>query len=410
MKNKITATIAILFILLFNNFAFAEETIKPITINIADEYIEIILSSNKQLEINDTKKKEILIFEITPSLNEDNIYEVDRGLIQTIQVDSNKNLTKIKVFCISPAQYKITEFKKDSTFKKIIKIAQTEVYGKAKSRSIKTVDNYESGKSLMTDMAVILESSSDLSAKSKGQKKQKAGFLPQKVLIGEKKAGFKDNIKIMLSNNKKPEPVKAGKTMSDLKNILDFVPLEKSEVINKSFNDKSYATIIKYLGEKSGKNVIIAPSVKGKKSIEFEDMSPEEAISALLNGTNYEFKIMKNTIFVAPNDVLETLTKKQDIFDTSTDIKKKEVFVLKYVRGEKAIKALEKNFPQAEYTFHSKLNAFEVIADQETLDEIDEMLEYIDEPEANENKIVRELKLNEYINKKVKHKRRNSNI
>lgn len=410
MKNKITATIAILFILLFNNFAFAEETIKPITINIEDEYIEIILSSNKQLEINDTKKKEILIFEITPSLNEDNIYEVDRGLIQTIQVDSNKNLTKIKVFCISPAQYKITEFKKDSTFKKIIKIAQTEVYGKAKSRSIKTVDNYESGKSLMTDMAVILESSSDLSAKSKGQKKQKAGFLPQKVLIGEKKAGFKDNIKIMLSNNKKPEPVKAGKTMSDLKNILDFVPLEKSEVINKSFNDKSYATIIKYLGEKSGKNVIIAPSVKGKKSIEFEDMSPEEAISALLNGTNYEFKIMKNTIFVAPNDVLETLTKKQDIFDTSTDIKKKEVFVLKYVRGEKAIKALEKNFPQAEYTFHSKLNAFEVIADQETLDEIDEMLEYIDEPEANENKIVRELKLNEYINKKVKHKRRNSNI
>ena len=410
MKNKITATIAILFILLFNNFAFAEETIKPITINIADEYIEIILSSNKQLEINDTKKKEILIFEITPSLNEDNIYEVDRGLIQTIQVNSNKNLTKIKVFCISPAQYKITEFKKDSTFKKIIKIAQTEVYGKAKSRSIKTVDNYESGKSLMTDMAVILESSSDLSAKSKGQKKQKAGFLPQKVLIGEKKAGFKDNIKIMLSNNKKPEPVKAGKTMSDLKNILDFVPLEKSEVINKSFNDKSYATIIKYLGEKSGKNVIIAPSVKGKKSIEFEDMSPEEAISALLNGTNYEFKIMKNTIFVAPNDVLETLTKKQDIFDTSTDIKKKEVFVLKYVRGEKAIKALEKNFPQAEYTFHSKLNAFEVIADQETLDEIDEMLEYIDEPEANENKIVRELKLNEYINKKVKHKRRNSNI
>lgn len=410
MKNKITATIAILFILLFNNFAFAEETIKPITINISDEYIEIILSSNKQLEINDTKKKEILIFEITPSLNEDNIYEVDRGLIQTIQVDSNKNLTKIKVFCISPAQYKITELKKDSTFKKIIKIAQTEVYGKAKSRSIKTVDNYESGKSLMTDMAVILESSSDLSAKSKGQKKQKAGFLPQKVLIGEKKAGFKDNIKIMLSNNKKPEPVKAGKTMSDLKNILDFVPLEKSEVINKSFNDKSYATIIKYLGEKSGKNVIIAPSVKGKKSIEFEDMSPEEAISALLNGTNYEFKIMKNTIFVAPNDVLETLTKKQDIFDTSTDIKKKEVFVLKYVRGEKAIKALEKNFPQAEYTFHSKLNAFEVIADQETLDEIDEMLEYIDEPEANENKIVRELKLNEYINKKVKHKRRNSNI
>ena len=261
MKNKITATIAILFILLFNNFAFAEETIKPITINIADEYIEIILSSNKQLEINDTKKKEILIFEITPSLNEDNIYEVDRGLIQTIQVDSNKNLTKIKVFCISPAQYKITEFKKDSTFKKIIKIAQTEVYGKAKSRSIKTVDNYESGKSLMTDMAVILESSSDLSAKSKGQKKQKAGFLPQKVLIGEKKAGFKDNIKIMLSNNKKPEPVKAGKTMSDLKNILDFVPLEKSEVINKSFNDKSYATIIKYLGEKSGKNVIISFSV-----------------------------------------------------------------------------------------------------------------------------------------------------
>ena len=56
MKNKITATIAILFILLFNNFAFAEETIKPITINISDEYIEIILSSNKQLEINDTKK------------------------------------------------------------------------------------------------------------------------------------------------------------------------------------------------------------------------------------------------------------------------------------------------------------------------------------------------------------------
>ena len=86
------------------------------------------------------------------------------------------------------------------------------------------------------------------------------------------------------------------------------------------------------------------------------------------------------------------------------------LFVLKYVRGEKAIQALEKNFPNAEYTFHSKLNAFEVVADQETLDDIEEMLEYIDEPEANENKIVREIKLNEYINKKIKHKRRNSNI
>ena len=410
MKYKlIIVNIAILFILLIQS-VFAEDKIKPITVNISDEYIEISLESNKKFEINDIKQKEILIFEITPTFGENNIYEVDRGLIQTIQVDSNKNLTKIKVFCISPAQYKITESKKDSIFKTIIRIAQTEVYGKAKSRSIKTVDNYESGKSLMTDMAVMIESSSDLSEKSKGKKQKKAGFFPQKVLIGEKKAGFKDNIKIMLSNNKKPEPVKAGKTMSNLKNILDFVPLEKSEVINKSFNDKPYSVIIKYLSEKAGKNVIIAPSVKGKKSIEFEDMSPEEAISALLNGTKYEFKIMKNTIFVAPNDLMETLTKKQDIFDTSTDVKKKEVFVLKYVRGEKAIKALEKNFPQAEYTFHSKLNAFEVVADQETLDDIDEMLEYIDEPESNENKIVRELKLNEYINKKIKHKRRNSNI
>jgi len=30
-------------------------------------------------------------------------------------------------------------------------------------------------------------------------------------------------IKIMLSSNKKPEPTKAGKTMSDLKNILDLI-------------------------------------------------------------------------------------------------------------------------------------------------------------------------------------------
>ena len=405
MKYRI---IAFLFIfILITKFAFAEEKIKPITINIDNEYIEISLESNKKFEINDIKKKEILIFEITPSLNVNNVYEVDRGLIQTIQVDSNKNLTKIKVFCISPAQYKITESKTDSTFKKIIRIAQTEVYGKSKSRSIKTVDTYESGKSLITDMAVILESSSDVSEKTK---KKKAGFFPEKVLIGEKKAGFKDNIKLMLSSNKKPEPVKAGKTMSNLKNILDFIPLEKSEVINESFNDKPYSVILKYLGDKSGKNIIIAPSVKGKKSIEFSDMSPEESISALLNGTEYEFKIMKNTIFVAPANLMETLAQKSDIFDETTDVKKKEVFVLKYVRGEKAIKALEKNFPQAEYTFHSKLNAFEVIADQETLDDIEEMLEYIDEPEANENKIVREIKLNEYINKKIKHKRRNSDI
>lgn len=405
MKYRI---IAFLFIfILITKFAFAEEKIKPITINIDNEYIEISLESNKKFEINDIKKKEILIFEITPSLNVNNVYEVDRGLIQTIQVDSNKNLTKIKVFCISPAQYKITESKTDSTLKKIIRIAQTEVYGKSKSRSIKTVDTYESGKSLITDMAVILESSSDVSEKTK---KKKAGFFPEKVLIGEKKAGFKDNIKLMLSSNKKPEPVKAGKTMSNLKNILDFIPLEKSEVINESFNDKPYSVILKYLGDKSGKNIIIAPSVKGKKSIEFSDMSPEESISALLNGTEYEFKIMKNTIFVAPANLMETLAQKSDIFDETTDVKKKEVFVLKYVRGEKAIKALEKNFPQAEYTFHSKLNAFEVIADQETLDDIEEMLEYIDEPEANENKIVREIKLNEYINKKIKHKRRNSDI
>ncbi len=406
MKYKTIAIIAILFISI-TKFALAENKIKPITVNISEQYIEIFLESNKKFEINDTKQKEILIFEITPSLGENDIYEVDRGLIQTIHVDSNSKITKIKVFCISPAQYKIIESNKDSRFKKIIKIAQTEVYGKAKSRSIKTVDTYESGKSLLTDMAVMIESSSDISKKSK---KEKAGFFPKKVLIAEKKAGFKDNIKIMLSSNKKPEPTKAGKTMSDLKNILDFVPLEKSEVINESFNDKSFASIIQYLGKKSGKNVIIAPTVKGKKSIEFSDMSPEEAISALLHGTEYEFKIMKNTIFVAPNNLMETLTQKQNIFDETTDIKKKEVFVLKYVRGEKAIQALEKNFPNAEYTFHSKLNAFEVIADQETLDDIEEMLEYIDEPEANENKIVRELKLNEYIHKKIKHKRRNSDI
>ena len=147
MKYRI---IAFLFIfILITKFAFAEEKIKPITINIDNEYIEISLESNKKFEINDIKKKEILIFEITPSLNVNNVYEVDRGLIQTIQVNSNKNLTKIKVLCISPAQYKITESKTDSTFKKIIRIAQTEVYGKSKSRSIKTVDTYESGKSLI---------------------------------------------------------------------------------------------------------------------------------------------------------------------------------------------------------------------------------------------------------------------
>ena len=130
MKYKIIAIIVILFISI-TKFAFAENKIKPITVNISDEYIEISLESNKKFEINDIKQKEILIFEITPSMNENNTYEVDRGLIQTIHVDSTSKLTKIKVFCISPAKYKIIKSNKDSKFKTIIRIAQTEVYGKS---------------------------------------------------------------------------------------------------------------------------------------------------------------------------------------------------------------------------------------------------------------------------------------
>lgn len=336
------------------NFEITEETVKFTISSLEKIYLKTEASGGK------------LIFGFVPPTEKSFAEAPEKGLISSFSCKNGPD-SKIIINSVSIPYYEIKEKTENHVNYTVITVYANMAEGQNfRRKAIKTKNTYKSGERLLTDIAVILDSSSKRSLQKKAMKTQ--GIL-NKVLIATEKPGFRENLKIMASG-KKPEAEKAGAGLSSLKGI---VPIEKSESLNVSFKNKSLQEIIKYLAEKSDKNVIISPLVTGKKTIEFTDISPEEALRLLLSGTGYDYRIMRNAIIAGPPDIIEKMGGERDAFKSEEGYVKK-VFVMRKKRGETVIKELKSYFPQVSYVFHSKLNAFEIYADPETAESIGEFI------------------------------------
>lgn len=335
-----------------------------------DETIVITIRSAGAISLKKSWGNGRLVFSFSPRTDDSFAKDYDKGLVNSISCHG-PSPSEIVVSAVSEP-YTETKEGKDGSFNTAEITIHTNLFAhtRLKRPAIKTKSTYKPGESLLTDMAVILDSSSRKSLQEKAMRS--TGPL-NRVLIATEKPTFRKNLRIM-SSGKKPDREKAGSGLSSLK---PFIPIEKSESLNVKFNNRNISEIIKYLADKSGKNVMISPLVKGKKSIEFTDMSPEEALGLLLAGTEYEYRIMRNAIIAGPSYLIDEMSRDPDPFSRDEN-RCKKIYVMKKIRGEKAIKTLKRAYPEADYTFYPKLNAFEITADSETVDEIIDYLKGAD--------------------------------
>lgn len=339
-----------------------------VTISHNQEFITITLKSTSPITFSHEKTGNTLSItanskEIT---NAKSITEqIDKGLIRDISVSFETGKAIIKINSISIPKWTL----ENSTGSALIKLSYSMEEGRAnlKPKAIKTRNTYKAGKSLVRDLSVMIDAS---------EKNPTRKFTPfKKTYIADMKLGLRSNLSLITSKTGKPQPIK----LSGNSKFLDkgFLPFEKREVINMSFNNKEIAEILKALAEKTDKNLMVSPQVKGKRSIEFKDMSPEEAMTKLLEPTNFEIRIQKDTILAGPPAVINSIiSKKNEII--SKDQIEKQIFVLKNIRGERVLRTLDRAFSSAKYTFYPKLNAFEIVSDKETLEEIREYFNNID--------------------------------
>ena len=342
----------------------------PAIISQNQENITITINSKDPITYSYKKTGNILTItaESKDIINTKTLTEqIDKGLVQDISISFETGKATIKINSISIPKWTAETIKSDSVLLIKIFYSLEEERANVKTRAIKTKNTYHAGDSLIRDLSVIIDAS---------EKAPVRKFTPYiKTHIADMKLGLKNNLALIISKTGKPQPIKLSKKSE----LLDkgFLPFEKREIINLNFDNKEIAEILKVLTEKTDKNLIVAPQVKGKKSIEFKDMSPEEAMSKLLEPTGFEIRIRKDTILVGPQVVLNSIISQQTD-EIIKDKSEKQIFLLKKIRGEKVLRTLDKAFSSAKYTFYPKLNAFEITSDRDTLDEIKEYFSEID--------------------------------
>ena len=369
LLNVMKYILKILFLIFFIiSPVFAQHL--PYVLNQTPEDVVITIYSKSEITYKSQKTGNILTLtvdskDIVPSKS---VFEqIDKGLINHLKISFEQEKAQLRIDSISIPKWTY-DIKKGEAIIFKISYSQTDERASVKTRAIKTKNTYKAGESILKDLSVILDASERQTAVSDK-------IVPfTKTPIADLKLGLKDNLSLITSQKGKPQPLKIG----DKAKFLDtgFLPFEKSESINLIFNNKDIAEILKILTEKTDKNLIVSPSVKGKRSIEFKDMSPEEAMAKLLDTTDFEIRIQKDTILVGSKSVIDSiLSQGSAVFPEKNE---KRVFVLKKIRGEKVMKTLDISYPEAKYTFYPKLNAFEIISDNDTLDEISEFFTEVD--------------------------------
>ena len=343
------------------NTEYGKAKPSKIEIKTSSSQIKIIVSNSDKITLSQDSRKDGIVFSVTPGTDKEYSAEINKGLVKSISV-SKGPISKISILAVSEPECKI-QYGPNTI---IATIYPNNIKGLPMTRPlIKKSNDYKAGDSILTDIAVIVESSSDVKNKNKPRKHT---MFPKQFDVAAKKLSFKENMELLTSNNKQ-NVERSGEAISSLGKMSNFLPLEKSEKINLKFTNKSLPEIIKKLGEKAKKNVIISPSVSGKKTIEFSDMAPEEAIKTLLKDTEFDFRIMRSIILVGPERLLEDMTASFNNQNLEKENRKK-IFVMKKTRGEKVIKELDARYPNVKYVFYPKLNAFEIMSDENTLDEI----------------------------------------
>ncbi len=361
------------FVWLLSSSVFAQKPSPKATLEQLSDVVKITVSSSSELNSTTSKKNNTLTFIITSAeikAGEPIFSTIEKGLIDKIKITTEKEKITVTADTVSMPSWNISQ--KENGIIITISYTKPELSSKTKPRAIKTKNTYKPGESLLTDLSVVIDSGQKQTAPSSKK------FYPYtKTAVAEIKKGFKESVGIITSKAGKPEvpQITGKKKMFD----KDFLPFEKRENINMAFSNRDITEILKVLAEKTGKNLIVSPQVKGKKSIEFRDISPEEAMLRLIEPTGFEIRIQKETILVGPPVIIDSIIAQQYNISEST-AKQKQVFVLKKRRGETILKSLDISYPNIKYTFHPNLNAFEVLCDPETMDDLKNFFNDIDLP------------------------------
>ncbi len=292
--------------------------------------------------------------------------EIHKGLVETIDIKNVSGIAMITIRTILIPDYKTFSADKGKLRTVNFVISYAIPKSNVVKRAIKTRNTYKAGVSMLTDMGIVLESTSKPAVGEKS-------FLPvEKMPVAEMKKGLKDNIGLIMTGERPSVEKKDIKVIN-----FNAFPIEKRESIRISFVNKDLAEILKILASKTGKNIIVSPLIKGRKSIEFKDMTPEEAMNSLLSQTDYEIRIRKDTILAGPPEALDNiLAEGRSLTGTGAALKK--IFVLRKIRGERVIKMFESFFPGVSYTFYPKLNTFEINGNEGHMDNIDKFFTDVD--------------------------------
>lgn len=88
---------------------------------------------------------------------------------------------------------------------------------------------------------------------------------------------------------------------------LFVIPSNAERYINIDFVDADLVQVVKLLGIESGYDVVIDEGVAGTITTNLKKVSIETALSIITKIHGYDYKIVKNTIFVAPPDKLASI-------------------------------------------------------------------------------------------------------
>lgn len=358
----------ILFFIFLTVSIFAQSAIdraNSLSITEKGANIQISFRSKTPLEYSLQKENGGLGF-LFKSINFDpkdlQLYPIDRGIVDSVKISNRGGDALIFVKSMLPPVAKIEFTSLPDGQMTLIKIAYA-APKKSPFRAIKRKNDYRAGVSQLQDYVVMVDAFKKPTARPN---------LFEKVKVADIKKGKKENIALITSGVNPSIEKSSAKYRA-------FMPIEKSSNIKISFSNRPIPEILKILASKTNKNIIIAPSVTGDKSVEFKDITPEEAMINLLKGTPYQMKIVRNTIIVGSSDSINSLSRSALISNEAT---KKIVCVLKNIRGEKIIQELKQNFPNVKYIFHPNLNAFEL---EGYLDELEEVERFLDFNDSKEN-------------------------
>jgi len=189
---------------------------------------------------------------------------------------------------------------------------------------------------------------------------------------------------------KKPAPVVAARPTSTASALRAQRPKARPapprKTVSMDFVDEDLVYVIKALAQEMGRNVFVATDVEGTVTVTLNKVEPEGALALVLKMNDYAYKIVDNTIVVATEEKLATIS--DDILTPRTLSTVKRInlisqeFQLEQASAAAVLEFLKKQYPDVEFTQHPTLNGFFAKGTRDELRQIKGSLPSLDQVPA----------------------------